>query len=30
MIKTIRIQAAKNATSKDQDEKRGLVYFKRR
>jgi hypothetical protein len=30
MVKTIRIQAAKNATSKDRDEKRGLVYFKRR
>ena len=30
MRKTVRIQAAKNATSKDRDEKRGLVYFKRR
>ena len=30
MIKTIRIQAAKNATSKERDEERGLVYFKRR
>jgi hypothetical protein len=30
MKATIRIQAAKNATSKERDEKRGLVYFKRR
>jgi hypothetical protein len=30
MIKTIRIQAAKNASSKERDEKRGLVYYKRR
>jgi hypothetical protein len=30
MIKTIRIQAARNATSKERDQERGLVYFKRR
>jgi hypothetical protein len=30
MIKTIRIQAARNATSKERVEERGLVYFKRR
>lgn len=30
MKATCRIQCAKNATSKDRDEKRGLVYFKRR
>jgi hypothetical protein len=30
MKATIRIQANRNATSKERDEKRGLVYFKRR
>jgi hypothetical protein len=28
--KTVLIQANKNCSSKEQDEKRGLVYFKRR
>jgi hypothetical protein len=27
---TVRIQCAKNCTSKDKDDKRGLVYYKRR
>lgn len=30
MKATCRIQANRHATSKEQDEKRGLVYFKRR
>jgi hypothetical protein len=30
MRATCRIQANRNATSKDKDEKRGLVYYKRR
>jgi hypothetical protein len=30
MIKTVRIQANKNCSSKERDEKRGIVYFKRR
>ena len=28
MRKTVRIQANKNATSKERDEKRGLIYYR--
>jgi hypothetical protein len=30
MRKAVLIQANKNCTSKERDEKRGLIYFKRR
>ncbi len=30
MRTTVKIQASRNATSKENDEKRGLVYYKRR